>query len=76
MRLLVTTLVCLLTTLLGAVGSLYLAMWGGGLISGYEAGAYIGLAFTFFLVPVGALVAGWIAATLVWRSYGRSAPKA
>ena len=71
MRVAVTSIVGFLGLSLGAVASLYLAMWLGGIVSSREPGAYLGLAIAFIAVPVGGLALCAVAATATWRALGR-----
>ena len=71
MRFVGTAICALLAAALGAIGSLYLAMWLGGLFSADEPGSYLGLVLAVIAVPTGGLSAGWVAAVVVWQALAR-----
>jgi hypothetical protein len=71
MRFVGTTTCALLAAAFGAIGSLYLSMWLGGLFSAYGPGSYLGLVLAIIAVPIGGLSAGWVAAVVVWQALAR-----
>ena len=71
MRIYATAISALLGMVAGAMVSLYLAVWLGGLYSHYEPGAYLGLGLAFIAVPIGSVAGGFIASVIAWHVTGR-----
>ena len=74
LRIATTAVAGLLGIALGAVASLYLAMWIGSLVSSYEPGTHLGLMLAFLTVPVGGITIGCIAAVVTWRLIDNRVP--